>query len=150
MSDKTSLHGRGSGWTMGRSAMPLGMLAATLFAQCGTPHAAADSAGATLSQGDRFIEESGEALYSNVCQACHMERGQGAIGAGKYPPLAANANLQSAGYPIYVILHGQKAMPPLGQMMSDEQVAAVVNFIRTNFGNDYRDEVSAQEVAEAR
>ncbi|RUM99636.1 c-type cytochrome [Pseudaminobacter arsenicus] len=124
--------------------------AAALFAALGTPAAFADSAGATVSQGDKFSEETGEALYSNVCQACHMEEGKGAIGAGKYPPLAKNENLESAGYPIFVILHGQKGMPAVGQMMSDEQVAAVVNYIRTNFGNDYKDEVTAQDVADTR
>lgn len=124
--------------------------AAALFAAFGTPSAFADSAGATISQGDKFSEETGEALYNNVCQACHMQEGKGAEGAGKYPALAKNANLESAGYPIYVILHGQKGMPPVGQMMSDEQVAAVVNYIRSNFGNDYKDEVSAQDVADTR
>ncbi len=37
-------------------------------------------------------------------------------------------------------------MPPLGGMMSDEQVADVVNYVRTHFGNDYRDRVSAAAV----
>lgn len=137
--------------TMTRKIAPLALLAATaFFAGFGSPAAFADSAGATVSQGDKFTEETGEALYSNVCQACHMEEGKGAIGAGHYPPLAKNENLESAGYPIYVILHGQKGMPPIGQMMSDEQVAAVVNYIRTNFGNDYKDEVTAQDVADTR
>jgi mono/diheme cytochrome c family protein len=134
-----------------RTTAPLTLLAATaLFAALAVPAAFADSAGATVSQGDKFSEESGEALYSNVCVACHMEEGKGAEGAGKYPALAKNANLESAGYPIYVIVHGQKGMPPVGQMMSDEQVAAVVNYIRSNFGNDYKDEVSAQDVADTR
>lgn len=30
-------------------------------------------------------------------------------------------------------------MPPLGGLLDDEQVASVVNFIRTNFGNNYAD-----------
>ncbi len=37
-------------------------------------------------------------------------------------------------------------MPPVGRMMSDEQVAAVVNFVRTHFGNTYSDEVAAADV----
>src|SRR5690606_32352971 len=102
------------------------------------------------SQGDKFGQESGEALYSNVCQACHMEQGEGAVGAGTYPSLAKNENLEAAGYPIYIILHGQKAMPAFGEMMSDDQVAAVVNYIRSNFGNDYKDEATAQDVAGTR
>lgn len=126
----------------------------TLFsvslAALSTGTAWADSAGATLSEGDTFSEKTGEAIYSNVCQACHMPEGAGAVGAGKYPPLAKNENLESAGYPIYVILHGQKGMPPIGQMMTDEQVAAVVNYVRTHFGNDYKDAATAEDVKDAR
>lgn len=114
------------------------------------PAAFADSAGVTFSQGDKFTEETGQALYANICAACHMDQGQGAVGAGKYPALAKNANLEAGGYPIYVILHGLKGMPPVGQMMSDDQVAAVVNYVRTNFGNNYEDKVSAEDVAGSR
>lgn len=110
----------------------------------------ADSAGATFSTGDKFTQKSGEDIYANLCQACHMEKGEGAVGAGKYPALAKNTNLESAGYPIYVILHGQKGMPPVGQMLDDDQVAAVVNYVRTHFGNDYEDAATAQDVKDAR
>ena len=41
-------------------------------------------------------------------------------------------------------------MPPLGGMMSDDQVADVVNYVRSHFGNDYRDAVSATVVHAAR
>jgi mono/diheme cytochrome c family protein len=41
-------------------------------------------------------------------------------------------------------------MPPIGSMMSDDQVAAVVNYVRTHFGNQYRDAVSAADVKLAR
>ena len=35
-------------------------------------------------------------------------------------------------------------------MMTDEQVAAVVNYVRTHFGNDYTDPVTAQDVKSVR
>lgn len=134
-----------------QSRRSLGLLAATAFFTAFTAASAlADSAGVTFSSGDNFTEKTGQELYANVCQACHMDKGQGAVGAGKYPALAKNANLESGGYPIYVIVHGQKGMPPVGSMMSDDQVAAVVNYVRTNFGNDYKDAVTAEEVAGAR
>ena len=41
-------------------------------------------------------------------------------------------------------------MPPVGRMMTDDQVAAVVNYLRTNFGNSYADPVTAKDVADAR
>jgi mono/diheme cytochrome c family protein len=94
----------------------------------------------------RFTEQSGAELFTNVCQGCHMPDGKGAIGAGTYPSLAGNKNLEAGGYPVYVIVRGQRAMPPVGAMMNDDQVAAVVNYLRTHFGNDYKDAVTAEDV----
>jgi mono/diheme cytochrome c family protein len=134
-----------------QSKRTFGLFAATaMFTAFTAGGALADSAGATFSDGDNFSEKTGQELYANVCQACHMDQGQGAVGAGKYPALAKNENLESGGYPVYVILHGQKGMPPVGSMMSDDQVAAVVNYVRTNFGNDYKDPVTPEDVAGAR
>ena len=79
-----------------------------------------------------------------------MSNAQGAVGAGRYPPLAKDANLATAGYGIDVVLHGYKAMPPLGQLMTDEQVAAVINYVRTHFGNNYTDTVTASDVKDVR
>jgi mono/diheme cytochrome c family protein len=103
-----------------------------------------------LSPGFRFSEQTGEALYSNVCQACHMGNGEGATGAGRYPSLAKNPKLEMGDYATYIVLHGQKAMPPVGRLMTDDQVAAVVTYIRTHFGNDYKDPVTAEQVKQAR
>ena len=36
--------------------------------------------------------------------------------------------------------------PALGVMMSDDQVAAVVNYLRSHFGNPYKDAVTAEDV----
>ena len=63
-----------------------------------------------------------------------------------YPSLVNNKNLAASGYPIAVVVNGQRAMPPFGAMLSDDQVSAVVNYLRTNFGNDYRDAVTAEDV----
>ena len=117
------------------------LLAATAYA---------DPPGATLSPSWRFSEQTGEALYLNVCQACHMGEGEGAIGAGRYPALAKNERLAASGYVLHVVLNGQKAMPPFARMMSDDQVAAIVNYVRTHFGNDYADAVTAADVKSAR
>jgi mono/diheme cytochrome c family protein len=99
-----------------------------------------------LSAGFRFTEHGGEALYANSCQACHMPDAGGATGAGTYPALAGNKNLEAGGYAVSVVVHGQRGMPPIGFMMSDEQVAAVVNYVRTHFGNTYQDAVTAEDV----
>jgi cytochrome c5 len=100
----------------------------------------------SLSMGYRFSETTGEELFASACQACHMPDGKGAVGAGTYPSLVQNRNLEAAGYPAYVVVRGQRAMPAVGAMMSDAQVAAVVNYVRSHFGNGYRDAVSADDV----
>jgi len=104
----------------------------------------------TFSSGYKFVEMSGEELFSNVCQGCHMPGGTGATGAGSYPSLAGNRNLESSGYPIYVVVNGRRGMPPFGEMMTDDQIAAVVNYLRTHFGNSYEDRVTAKDVRAAR
>ena len=99
-----------------------------------------------LSTGFRFTEQTGEDLFASACQGCHMPDGQGAAGAGTYPSLSKDSHLEAPGYPVHVVVRGQKAMPPVGAMMSDDQVAAVVNYLRTHFGNDYKDTVTAEDV----
>lgn len=123
---------------------------AVLFPAASLAIAGAVAAEPILSPGWRFSEQTGEALYSNVCQACHMGNGEGASGAGRYPALAKNPKLETSAYATYVVLHGQNAMPAVGRLMTDEQVAAVVNYIRTHFGNDYGNPVTAGEVKQAR
>ena len=97
-----------------------------------------------------FSGKTGDEIYRGVFQGCHMPDGQGAVGAGKYPALAKNQNLEAAGHPIYLIIHGQKAMPPLGDILDDGQIAAVVDYIRTHFGNAYSDPVTVDEVTRSR
>jgi mono/diheme cytochrome c family protein len=128
------------------------MLAASLPVLCmaqaqRTPTTASEPA---LSAGFGFTEKSGEHLFSNVCRGCHMSDGKGAAGAGTYPSLAGNRNLEASGYPIDVVVNGQRGMPPFGSMMSNDQVAAVVNYLRSHFGNSYRDDVSADDVKAVR
>ncbi|MBV9562107.1 MAG: cytochrome c [Bradyrhizobium sp.] len=93
---------------------------------------------------------SGEELFASVCQGCHMVDASGAAGAGTYPSLAGNPRLESGDYPIDLVLNGRRGMPPFADMMSDGQVAAVVNYVRTHFGNGYPDAVTAKDVRAAR
>jgi mono/diheme cytochrome c family protein len=100
----------------------------------------------TFSTGFRFAEQSGETLFKGVCQACHMPSAEGATGAGSYPSLASDPALGDYGYPVYIVVFGKRAMPPFGDMMNNDQVAAVVNYVRTHFGNHYPDQVTAEEI----
>jgi len=118
----------------------------------GASASAADtqSSDGSFMSGQRFMQRDGEVIYRTVCRGCHMANAQGAVGAGAYPALANNPKLAEAGYPVLVIVNGSKGMPPFGKLLDDEQVAAVVNYVRSHFGNSYPDNVSAADVRSAR
>jgi cytochrome c5 len=97
-----------------------------------------------------FPQASGEAIYQGVCQGCHMPDAKGAVGAGAYPALANNPKLKDAGHPVYLVVNGHKAMPPFGDSFSNQQVANVVNYVRTHFGNSYTDMVKPSDVQAVR
>lgn len=113
-------------------------------------HALAQSPEPAFSVGPRFQESSGESIYRATCQGCHMAQGQGAKGAGAYPALSSNPRLASPEYPLYVVINGQKGMPAFGKMLSDEQIASVVGYARTHFGNQYPDPIAAESVKKLR
>ncbi|MCO3053903.1 cytochrome c [Pseudomonas aeruginosa] len=75
-----------------------------------------------------------------------MPQAQGAAGAGHYPALAHNPRLAAAAYPIYMVSHGNGGMPSFKDYLSDEQIAAVVNYVRTHFDNHYADTVKIDDV----
>ena len=103
-----------------------------------------------LSPGRSFSEQTGESLYVNVCQGCHMADGKGAEGAGRYPSLATDDDLANGGYVATVVVRGLRDMPAFGRSMSDHQVADVVNYVRTHFGNAEAEPVVDADVAAAR
>ena len=86
--------------------------------------------------------QGGQSIFTGLCQGCHMPDAKGAVGAGMYPALAKDDKLETAGYPVAVVTHGQKAMPAFGPLLNDQQIADVVNYVRSNFGNKYKDKVS--------
>ena len=112
---------------------------------------ASDTVPAQLSVGWRFGQKDGESLYRGVCQGCHMPHGEGvSTGAGMYPALADNQRLAGAAYPVYNVLHGRNGMPAFAGYLSDDQVAEVVNYVRTNMGNHYTDVVKVDDVKQLR
>lgn len=138
------------------AAIALCALATNAPAQQATPPAetAAQDMDALLSRfsedADRFTQTEGAELYRATCQACHMEDARGAMGAGAHPPLAGNPKMRSKHFLAGVILTGYHAMPRFGHMMSDDQVAAVTNHVRSHFGHDYPDTITAAEVSDLR
>jgi mono/diheme cytochrome c family protein len=105
-----------------------------------------------------FSATDGRQIFEQICQGCHMPSGQGAVGAGHFPALSNNRALASRHYMALTILMGRRNMPAFGARhaigfgappatLSDDQIAAVINYVRTHFGNRYADSITAAEVA---
>ncbi|MCQ0969567.1 cytochrome c [Paracoccus sp. TK19116] len=97
-----------------------------------------------------YTSTDGEDIYQTLCAGCHMPDGGGAIGAGAYPALAGNPNLEYSGYAVSLIVNGQKAMPAFGTFLDDEQIVALTTYLQTNLGNDYTPDATIESVADAR
>ncbi|WP_298979733.1 cytochrome c [uncultured Psychrobacter sp.] len=96
-----------------------------------------------------FITTDGKKLYHDSCAACHMHKGEGAYGAGYYPPLADNSKMESKYYIIDILINGFRGMPSFHGMMNDEQMAAVTQYI-VNDLNGFNEIVTAEDVAQLR
>lgn len=125
-----------------------------LFVLCAAgvvEHAAAQEAAMPfLGGGGRnapYPAPDGKVIYEHICQSCHMADGRGGhLSPAVYPALVGNPRLAARVYPAMLVVNGQGAMPAFGTMLSDEQVAAVVNYLRTNFGNTFADTLTVPEV----
>jgi mono/diheme cytochrome c family protein len=90
--------------------------------------------------------EQGGKLYAQRCADCHGDNGQGV--AGIYPPLDGNTSVTEptginatrsvllGGFaPVTAGNPQPYSMPPFAQQLSDEDVAAVVGYIRQSWSN---------------
>lgn len=105
------------------------------------------------------VPGSGADIFAKYCATCHQPDGAGVEGA--FPPLRQTEWTEGdKGRLIRLVLYGMQGpieidgaqynnvMTPHG-FLTDEQVAAVLTFVRSNFGND-ADAVTADEVARVR
>ena len=110
-----------------------------------------------VSAAEDLTTADGGKIYSHICQGCHMPQGQGAEGAGHYPALAGNPALVSWQYMALTLINGRRNMPAFSAkhavgfffapvVLSDAQIAAVINYVRTHFGNDFKDPATADGV----
>jgi mono/diheme cytochrome c family protein len=97
-----------------------------------------------------LFKTEGQDVFGHLCQGCHMPNAMGATGAGTYPRLAGDANLAAAAFPMTMVLFGRRDMPPLGATLNDMQIANVVNYVRSHFGNNYTDMVTPADVTKIR
>jgi mono/diheme cytochrome c family protein len=88
----------------------------------------------------------GDAMYVDNCSTSHTESGTGL--PGLFPPLKGNPVVQApeSSIVIRMVLEGGKntvtahpptgaAMPAMAWKLSDEQIAAVITYIRNNWQN---------------
>ena len=122
-------------------------LAALLIA--GTAQAA-DRADGSFQSSTRFMEKDGEAVFVHICAGCHMPDARGAAGAARYPALGPDTKLGIASYAVFMVTNGRAGMPAFARLLDDDQIAGVVNYVRTHFGNDYKDAVTPADVKAAR
>jgi mono/diheme cytochrome c family protein len=89
----------------------------------------------------------GAMKYRQVCAPCHQESGMGV--PNQFPPLGGSewVNAPGAGRMIRIVQTGitgplkvkgtdwNLTMPPMGATMTDEELAAVISYVRSAFGN---------------
>jgi len=102
----------------------------------------------------------GEQIYNTNCASCHQADGGGV--AGVFPPLKGNSVVNTADgtEQIKIVLFGLKdkviagtkyvtAMPSHARIMSDKQIANVINFERSSWGN-HAPAVTPEQVSKIR
>lgn len=93
------------------------------------------------------VMDVGRKIYVAQCTVCHGAEGRGQTPA--YPPLAGNNSITMASpvNAVRMVLYGGYApgtaknprphgMPPFAHILSDEEVAATVTYIRVSWGNN--------------
>ena len=104
--------------------------------------------------------EDGAEIYMTRCMSCHQMNGRGV--SGVFPPLAgAGWVTGDKGRLIRIVLNGltgeidvegetySGAMPPWQSFLDDKQMAALLTYIRSSWGNE-ASEVTAAEVSKVR
>lgn len=149
-----------------------GLAALTFIAACGggdagaqqqasaQPAAAASAQPASPAPADSAADQgpSGRSVFSRTCQTCHQASGLGLPGA--FPPLANSPIAQGdKDRLIRLVLHGlqgpitvegksfNNVMPPW-KTLSDAEIAAVLTYVRSNFGNTASAVTPAEVAAE--
>jgi len=111
------------------------------------PDATGPAAAPSPARRDASTMERGARIYDQRCAYCHGDAGQGAAGA--YPPLAGSraVNMATPANLIQVVRHGgflpstagnprPYGMPPFGHVLDDNDIAAVLTYVRGAWGND--------------
>jgi mono/diheme cytochrome c family protein len=89
----------------------------------------------TADEARRFA--AGREVYRNICQTCHQPDGRGQDKVA--PSLVGSAlALAPAEITARILLNGKEGtvglMPPVGSVLTDEQVASVLTYVRREWG----------------
>ena len=133
--------------------------AATWLAGVADTAASAPTAG-PVAAADGADVTKGKALFTANCAPCHQANGEGLPGA--FPSLKADAAVNDADptLHLHVVLHGLQGakvggiaysspMPPFGDALSDSDIANIVEYERSSWGN-HGTPVTARQVAAER
>lgn len=104
---------------------------------------------------------SGSAVYIGKCASCHQPNGQGVPGA--FPPLVNSPYVVGdPSIPVRIVLHGLQGpievegatyngmMPAWAELLTDDEIAAVVSYIRSELGSNKAEPVDVEFVAKLR
>jgi mono/diheme cytochrome c family protein len=80
----------------------------------------------------------GAELFKGICAGCHQANGAGLAGVAK-SLVRSRWVLGTPGQLVRIVQHGKEGdmlMPPVGASMTDDQLAAVLTYVRRSWGND--------------
>jgi cytochrome c oxidase cbb3-type subunit 2 len=113
---------------------------------------------AAASGGYSYDAAKGQSLFMANCSACHQTTGEGIPGA--FPPLKGNAAVDEddATVHIHTVLQGahgvtiggvaySSVMPPFADQLSDTDIANIVNYERSSWGNHAKPATAADVAA---
>jgi mono/diheme cytochrome c family protein len=112
--------------------------------------------------GSGDAKSKGRFIFQKICAACHQQDGAGKDGVA--PPLAGSEWVKSSGGErlVRIVMNGLTGpvqvqgktwnlpMPPWRENLDDEQIALVLNYIRSQWGGDGADPIKPDVAAAAR
>ena len=123
---------------MAAKSDPVGLAARQVVALVNWPGKPAPKGGAPRTPAEEKLFEAGRQVYAVNCLGCHQAEGQGAehVGAKLAGSKLVGGNPDIS---IRILMNGKEGpiglMPPAGQALSDDDVGAVLTYIRGSFGN---------------
>lgn len=112
----------------------------------GGASAAVPAAPAPAADADAAMPDGEQVFAAAGCAGCHGVDGGGGVG----PELAGNQNANDATYVVTQILQGGETMPPFADRLTNEEIAAVANYVRNAWGNAATEPIAPADVEAAR